>query len=279
MNRLYILIIATLVCAMFLTPTLFAQEKMKFEEYEQSLKYWQDREAAANAAIVLEEQQIQELKNRYNLTDEEIARIQQEIYQILGVFEADIENYGRELKELENQIKALRALTPEMLYQRQNELEAVKDKLNTMKQQSMSNIPDYKNKLDDYSDKMEGLKVSVPAPRHETYTVKRGDFLWKISAKPEVYNNPYKWPRIWSANADNIKDPNLIYPDQILTIIRDIAKNQHLVVKGETLAKIAALSEILGDPFRWTEMYEANKNQIQDPNVIYPEQILVIPGK
>jgi len=35
--------------------------------------------------------------------------------------------------------------------------------------------------------------------------------------------------------------------------------------------------KMLGDPFLWTELFEANKNQIEVPDLIYPGQILVIP--
>jgi len=33
-----------------------------------------------------------------------------------------------------------------------------------------------------------------------------------------VYHNPLKWPRIYRANKDRIKNPNRIYPNQVLTI-------------------------------------------------------------
>lgn len=46
------------------------------------------------------------------------------------------------------------------------------------------------------------------------YTVMRGDSLWAISGKSEVYGNPYQWPLIYKANRDKIKDADLIYPGQ-----------------------------------------------------------------
>ena len=50
------------------------------------------------------------------------------------------------------------------------------------------------------------------------YTVVRGDSLWRISGRPEIYNNPYQWPLIYKANADQIRDADLIYPGQVFTI-------------------------------------------------------------
>ncbi|HEB99468.1 MAG TPA: LysM peptidoglycan-binding domain-containing protein [Thiotrichales bacterium] len=53
------------------------------------------------------------------------------------------------------------------------------------------------------------------------YTVQRGDSLWAISGKAEIYNNPYQWPLIYKANADKIKDADLIYPGQEFSIDRN----------------------------------------------------------
>ena len=50
------------------------------------------------------------------------------------------------------------------------------------------------------------------------YQVVRGDNLWDISAKAEIYSNPYQWPLIYKANKAQIKDADLIYPGQNLAI-------------------------------------------------------------
>lgn len=51
-----------------------------------------------------------------------------------------------------------------------------------------------------------------------TYAVVKGDSLWTISGKSEVYGNPYAWPLIYKANTDKIKDADLIYPGQELGV-------------------------------------------------------------
>jgi LysM repeat protein len=51
-----------------------------------------------------------------------------------------------------------------------------------------------------------------------TYTVVRGDNLWDISGKSEVYGNPYQWPLIYKANSGQIEDADLIQPGQVLDI-------------------------------------------------------------
>lgn len=51
-----------------------------------------------------------------------------------------------------------------------------------------------------------------------SYEVVRGDSLWKISGKPEIYSDPYQWPLIYKTNADKIKDADLIFPGQQFAI-------------------------------------------------------------
>lgn len=53
-------------------------------------------------------------------------------------------------------------------------------------------------------------------PQFKTYVVKKGDSLSKI-AKVE-YGNANAWRKIFEANEDIIKDPDLIYPGQTLKI-------------------------------------------------------------
>jgi len=53
-------------------------------------------------------------------------------------------------------------------------------------------------------------------PKNASYTVKRGDCLWNI-AKKELGDGS-RWKEIYELNQDKIKNPNLIYPDQSLTL-------------------------------------------------------------
>jgi len=60
------------------------------------------------------------------------------------------------------------------------------------------------------------------------YTVLKGDYLFMIAARKDVYNNHHMWPVIWEANENGvlsgspktIRNPHLIYPGQVLRIPR-----------------------------------------------------------
>jgi nucleoid-associated protein YgaU len=60
-----------------------------------------------------------------------------------------------------------------------------------------------------------------PAVQPERYRVQRGDTLWGISAREQIYNNAFMWPLIYKANSQQIHDPDLIFPRQIFVIPRD----------------------------------------------------------
>ena len=50
----------------------------------------------------------------------------------------------------------------------------------------------------------------------------------------------------------------------------------YVVVKGDTLSGIAKRE--YGNANKWRTIYEANKDVIKDPDLIYPGQTLKIPG-
>ena len=51
----------------------------------------------------------------------------------------------------------------------------------------------------------------------------------------------------------------------------------YVVQKGDFLYKISEMDEIYGDPLKWKRIYRANRELIEDPNLIYPDWELTIP--
>ncbi len=68
----------------------------------------------------------------------------------------------------------------------------------------------------------EGLTIAMAEqaePKVEYYEIKSGDSLSKIAK--EYYGNAMDYPKIFEANKEVIKDPNLIYPGQKIRIPMD----------------------------------------------------------
>jgi nucleoid-associated protein YgaU len=75
------------------------------------------------------------------------------------------------------------------------------------------------------ADRIRQEKESLPLPvsRH---TVKRGETFPQIAAQPEVYGDASLWPLIYKANRDQISNPAVLWPGQVLRIPRNCDKNE-----------------------------------------------------
>ena len=62
-----------------------------------------------------------------------------------------------------------------------------------------------------------GVPLSELAPNApDSHTVQRGDTLWGISSL--FLKSPWRWPELWGMNLDQIRNPHLIYPGQMLML-------------------------------------------------------------
>ena len=70
---------------------------------------------------------------------------------------------------------------------------------------------------------VEPQKGEQPPPRDassavtpKTYTVVKGDTLWAVAK--QFLGDGKRWPEIHALNKDKVRDPNLIYPGQVLIL-------------------------------------------------------------
>ena len=78
---------------------------------------------------------------------------------------------------------------------------------------------------DSASDSSASSGSTGPAPISR-YIVQSGDHLWGISGQAQVYGDSYQWPLLYKRNRDDIYDPDLIYPGQVLHIDREASEQQ-----------------------------------------------------
>jgi hypothetical protein len=87
--------------------------------------------------------------------------------------------------------------------------------------------------------KAPGEEAVAPTPTEtvlQKYEVQKGDCLWAISSKPEIYGDSFQWPLIFKANRDQIVDPDEISPGQDFSI-----------PKGQTSDEVQRARQLAGD--------------------------------
>jgi len=63
-----------------------------------------------------------------------------------------------------------------------------------------------------------GVPLSALAPdAPDRYVVKRGDTLWGLSSM--YLTSPWRWPELWGMNRQEIANPHLIYPGDVLNLV------------------------------------------------------------
>lgn len=256
----------------------FAQEKMTMEEYEAQLAEWQLKLDAADKGKAECGTANEALQQEMDAIKAESEKVWEAILSKIGTDQAGVDAFKADLEALDAQADGLLALTPEELFQKREEVEALGAKLDEAKENRISALTEMQNLIATIEGKMTQIKNKMPKAVYDEYTVAVGDYLWKISGKEEGYGDPTHWMRIYSYNTDQISDPDLIYPDWVLKIQRGVGPDEYLIARGDYLQKIAENPEVLGDAASWTKIYEKNKGIIgDDPNMVFPHTVLVIP--
>jgi nucleoid-associated protein YgaU len=111
----------------------------------------------------------------------------------------------------------------------------------------------------------------------EQLKIKDGDVseeagILKIKGQAATqYEKNLLWDKIKELGGENPSDikANITVADQSVY-------HRHTVKSGESLSKIA--KKYYGDPMKYKKIFEANTNILKNPDVIHPDQVLVIPN-
>jgi LysM domain len=83
-----------------------------------------------------------------------------------------------------------------------------------------------------------GVPLSELAPNApDSHTVKRGDTLWDISRL--FLRSPWRWPELWGMNLQEIRNPHLIYPGQVLTLVKSGGRARLVIGGGGSTVKLS----------------------------------------
>ncbi|MBK7106061.1 MAG: LysM peptidoglycan-binding domain-containing protein [Ignavibacteriae bacterium] len=195
-------VLALLALLVFLSTSVFAQEEMTSDEWEAEIARLTQEKADLSAELESLQASVNSLKEKKNSL-QTYEECQDEMYASVGATKSDVEAYDAKVNALMADISAKKPTKAD----RQAELDA-------LKASKLSALPAF---YDIVHGKLQKMLDAWPA-EEINYTVVKGDHLWGISKKQEHYGNGFAWPKIYNANRDKIKNPDLIYPKQEFTI-------------------------------------------------------------
>jgi nucleoid-associated protein YgaU len=191
---------------LFFAVSVSAQEnkEMTEEEWQAEMNRLTQKKADLTAELNSLQNDVNSLKTKFAgmQTYEECA---DEAYALVGATSADVENFKQKVDALNAKIQAKESPKAD----RQAELDA-------LKANKLSALPMFYDKV--HNQMQRALDAWQEKPKEILYTVVKGDHLWKIAGKKEHYANSFAWPKIYQANRDQIKNPDLIYPKQVFKI-------------------------------------------------------------
>jgi nucleoid-associated protein YgaU len=180
------------------------QEEMTVDEWEAEMTRLTGEKQALTSEI---ETLVADIANlnaiKAGLQDPEEAI--DELYALVGATRKDVDNFRNAVNELDGNIK--RKESPKA--DRQADLDA-------LKMNKISALPEFFDKV--HNKMQKALDEWIDAPPVIAYNVVKGDCLWNIAKKKEHYGNGFAWPVIYNSNRDKIKNPDLIYPNQVFSI-------------------------------------------------------------
>ncbi|MCH7495140.1 MAG: LysM peptidoglycan-binding domain-containing protein [Candidatus Marinimicrobia bacterium] len=314
MIKNYSIILACAAVTLLSASPVAAQEVsgMTAEEYQAEMARWQGRKASAGSELSRINRDIESLRDQLVDINATISKERKEILGLMSASDEEIREYMNMLTSLDADVAALETLSEEEILGAIDLLEDIEIRFEDLNENDLANLEQNRELLDNIDEMLSNYRTVIPAPsqdsimaetiseetqdepeeeisdgetpreitferKADSYRVIRGDNLWKISGREHIYNDPFQWLKIYSANRDQIADPDVIEIDQIFVIPREPAINEHWVSRGESLSKIAA--KRYSNPFEWTRIYEANKSILKDADTIHPYTILIIPKK
>lgn len=98
------------------------------------------------------------------------------------------------------------------------------------------------------------------------------DGVLKIKGEAKTqYEKDLLWDKIKQIGGENPSDLKAN-----ITVGDTSVYHRHVVKSGESLSKIA--KHYYGDPMKYKQIFSANTNILKDPDMIHPDQVLVIPN-
>ena len=212
--------VLSLIILLFLTAAAAnAQEKLSKEEWQKQISQYTSERDNLKSELAVLTRQVDSRRSTLASLDKQVQSVRNETLALTGASEVVRKEFEARLLALEQRVAALLSLSDQDLFVHRFELDsaqATKDRLMKERiaaaERYFERLQNIQSKLDNLRATLANVKSTAEAEQH--YVVrswaKYRDCLWNISKKKQVYDSPFLWPKIWQANRDQIKDPDLL---------------------------------------------------------------------
>jgi hypothetical protein len=235
-------------------------------EWQQQMDELTSRKKGLEENLSNYSKEIENLKANLSLKSDEVQKAENSFYSTLGMNKSELEDFNKKFNETEKKI----------LNRTGNPADARKFYFNEITASKAKCLPDYWSRYVTMKQKLEQWeKDSQIAVKEDKYTVIKGDCLWRIAGKKEIYGNPKYWPKIWEANEDGvisapknvphkITNPNLIYPGQVLRIPKLTDEDLKKLVDNTYITKNAKKIKELESTRKDKKEIKKKKNKVKE---------------
>lgn len=192
------------------------------EEAEIRLANFRTRVAALQSELASVTTDVNGMNQKLAQLRSELADCNKSIYDLIGATEQQVNNFRERLGAIEARIREMQRMSDEQLSKRISEIDNLWNDLNQLRKEKIAVLPEFYDRVVQAGRDINKLYERARNFRGNTYTVgtwqKDRDCLWNIASKEDIYSDPFMWPKIWQANTDQIRNPDLIHPGQVLRI-------------------------------------------------------------
>ena len=227
--------------AVMTSKSVFAQDEE--EPTEMTMEDWQrmmDENTARKDQLTIElnnlNTEIDGLKKTNADRDAALTKAESDLYASVGSTKSGVADYRKSFES-----------TEKMINSKSGNVADARKQFDALKASKVRCLPEFWDRYNAMEKKLLDWEKPVEPPKSNKYTVVKGDCLYKIAAKKEIYGNGRMWPVLWDANKTvtldpkapkntrtTITNPNLIYPGQQLSVptLTDKMKQDAMKVKN-----------------------------------------------
>jgi hypothetical protein len=249
-----------LMAALFFIPSIAAaQNPMSYQQYQAQIDQFKQREDAAKQRINQLNVENANLQTELDGLDAQIGEVWQSIYKDLKIEPADLRQFADELDAIGAALDGYDAMSADDLKRNRSGLDALQKRIDKAAENRAAVLSRYKTIISRLNAHVADLKSGHTKPKPQ------------LATGTAPVTTPSAAPGMGPAMTSTPKSR------ETLGGMPTKKGAMYTVIRGDYLWKIAAMKKHYGDGMKWMRIYSVNRDQIKNPDLIYPKQVFYIP--